>query len=109
MTVDDFASALVQSNNYPGLYMTEEAVPGTLSYHALPMDTALDPTTKVALTLWQHEITLDIDLSRVGLKYLAMGESDSDPSLQKTSATIHSVQSIWWIGFVISFVEYVLL
>ena len=110
LTVDDFASALVQFSDYPGLYMTEKAVPGTLSYHALPMDTALDPTTKVALTLWQHEITSDIDLSRVGLKYLSsMAGSDSDPSLQKTSATMHSVQSIWWIGFVISFVEYVLL
>jgi hypothetical protein len=51
LTVDGIASTLVQVNEYPCLYVTEEVIPGTTDFNTFPMSTGLDPTTKVVLAL----------------------------------------------------------
>jgi len=100
LTVDGIASAIVQANEYPGLYVTKEAIPNTeTEYNTFPMSTALDPTTKVALALWQHEATADIDLAMVGLEYLDTGDDDTSTpeSTDGTSSGGHVLQS-WFVG-----------
>ena len=78
LTVDGVASALVQVKEYPGLYVTKEAIPNTeTEFNTFPMSTALDPTTKVALALWQHEVTSGVDLAMVGSEYLDTDDADS--------------------------------
>jgi len=99
LTVDGIASALVQANEYPGLYVTREAIPNTeTEFNTFPMSTALDPTTKVALALWQHEATFSIDLAMVGLEYLDTGDDTSTPeSTDGTSSGGYVLQS-WSVG-----------
>ena len=90
LTVDGIASALVQVNEYPGLYVTKEAIPGTRDFNSFPMSMSLDPTTKVALTLWQHEATDGVDSASVGSEYLddhPKSKSKKSKSAKKSKAT----------------------
>jgi len=100
LTVDGIASALVQAKEYPGLYVTKEVIPNTeTEYNTFPMSTALDPTTKVALALWQHEVTSDIDLAMVGLEYLDTGDDDtSTPESTDGTSSGEYVKQSWFVG-----------
>ena len=107
LTVDGVASALVQVNEYPGLHVTKEAIPGTMDFNSFPMSTSLDPTTKVALTLWQHAAIDGVDLASVGSEYLDVTEDDetSSTSTPDTSSGEYVMQSWLVVGMCMGLVS----
>ena len=98
LMVDSIGSALAQVDEYTGLYVTKDAVPGTMEYLAFPMNTSLDPTIKVALTLFQHEATAGVNLALAGSEYFNMTEY-VPPSPTPTSGAGELLQAkLWLVG-----------